>query len=179
LPLRDGVPLGVRLADGTSAIIQSPVINTIKGAMDIQEVIERREWIGMSGDALAYAPHLRKSPVVGVPAKSVMLQVDKGNTGIPNRSTTALLRAGDLADRATFYRHDLVFAEDPTLDRNPAQFLIRVVAHPGERRIALGYQSQIAAFFASDGKEIIHPEPSRFFETPIALSLPEGLNFIP
>lgn len=40
-------------------------------------------------------------------------------------------------------------------------------------------QEQIARFFASDGKEIIHPEPQRFFEAPIAGPLPEDLGFIP
>jgi hypothetical protein len=45
--------------------------------------------------------------------------------------------------------------------------------------ICLGAQEQIATFFASDGKEIIHPEPARFFETPIDLPLPEDLNYIP
>jgi len=177
LPLRDGVPLAVRLADGTDAIIQSPVINTVTGAMEIQEVMERREWIMMAGEAVAYAPHLRKSPLDGVPAKSMIVQFAKGDSNQLNPTTAAFLRAGNLADRATFYRHDLAFAEDPTLDRNPHQFLIRVVGNPGERRIALGYQSQIAAFFASDGIEIIHPEPARFFETPIAGPLPEHLNF--
>src|SRR5262249_15772252 len=44
--------------------------------------------------------------------------------------------------------------------------------------IALGAQQQIATFFASDGTEVIHPKPSRFFETPIAGPLPEHLNFI-
>src|SRR5262245_48395001 len=67
LPLRDGVPLAVRLADGTDAIIQSPVISTVTGAMEIQDVMERREWILMAGEAVAYAPHLRKSPLDGVP----------------------------------------------------------------------------------------------------------------
>jgi hypothetical protein len=178
LPLRDGVPLTVRLADGTDAIIQSPVINTVPGAMAIQEVIERREWIMQAGEAIAYAPHLRKSPLAGVPAKSMIIQFAKGDTNQLNPTTSAFLRAGDLADRATFYRHDLAFAEDPTLDRNPHQFLIRVVGNPGERRIALGYQSQIAAFFAPDGNTIIHLEPARFFETPIAGPPPEALNFI-
>src|SRR5262249_20076346 len=157
--------LAVRLADGTSAFIQSPVINTVQGAMEIQEVMERREWIMMAGEAVAYAPHLRKSPLAGGPAESMIIQVSQGGTNQLNSTTAAFLRAGDLADRATFYRHDLAFAEDPTLDRNPHQFLIRVVGNPGERRIALGYQSQIAAFFASDGEVIIHPEPSRYFET--------------
>ena len=34
--------------------------------------------------------------------------------------------------------HDLAFAEDPTLDSNPHQFLIRVVGDPGERRYRTG-----------------------------------------
>jgi hypothetical protein len=179
LPLRNGVPLRVGLANGAGAVIQSPVINTVPGAIAIQEVLENQEWVMMSGDPLAYAPHLRKDPLAGVPAKPVIIQFAKGDRNIPNPTETALVRAGDLADRVTFYRHDLAFAEDPTLDRNPHQFLIRVVGNPGERRIALGYQSQIAAFFASDGTVVIHPEPSRFFETPIAEPLPEDLNYIP
>jgi hypothetical protein len=47
------------------------------------------------------------------------------------------------------------------------------------RDIALGAQEQIATFFATDGTEIIHPEPARFFEVPIQGPLPEDLNFIP
>jgi hypothetical protein len=31
----------------------------------------------------------------------------------------------------------------------------------------------------ADGSTDIHPEPARFFETPIHLPLPEDLNFIP
>jgi len=177
VPLRNGVPLRVGLEDGTSAVIQSPVINTVPGAIAIQEVLENQEWAMMSGDPLAYAPHLRKDPLAGVPAKPVIVQFGKGDRNVPNPTVTALLRAGDLADRATFYRHDLAFAEDPRLDRNPHQFLIRVDV-AAERPIALAYQGQIATFFASDGQVIIHPEPGRFFEVPIRGPLPEGLNYI-
>jgi hypothetical protein len=178
VPLRDGVPLRVGLADGSSAVIQSPVINTVPGAIAIQEVLENQEWAMMSGDPLAYAPHLRKDPLAGVPAKPVIIQFGKGDRNIPNPTTTALLRAGDLAERATFYRHDLAVAEDPTLPRNPHQFLI-LVDVPAVRPLALGYQEQIATFFASDGAVVIQPEPARFFETPISGPLPEDLNYIP
>jgi hypothetical protein len=177
VPLRNGVPLRVGLEDGTSAVIQSPVINSVPGAIAIQEVVENQEWAMMSGDPLAYAPHLRKEPLAGVPAKPVIIQFAKGDRNMPNPATTALLRAGDLADRSTFYRHDLAFAEDPRLDRNPHQFLIRVDV-PAERPIALAYQGQIATFFASDGQVIMQPEPARFFEVPILLPLPETLNYI-
>jgi Calx-beta domain-containing protein/virulence factor lipase-like protein len=177
MPLRDGVPLHVRLADGTERVIQSPVINTVSGAMPIQEVIENTEWVSQSGNPVAYAPHLRKSPLAGVAAKSVIVQFAKSDQVVPNPATTALIRAGDLADRATFYRHDLAFAENPQLPTVPHGFLTQANV-PGMRAILDGAHEQIATFFASDGVDIIHPEPARFFETPIAGSLPERLNFI-
>jgi hypothetical protein len=177
LPLRDGVPLTVRLADGTERVIQSPVINTVPGAMPIQEVLEHYEWVSQSGDPMAYAPHIRKAPLAGVPAKSVILQFAKGDQIVPNPATTALLRAGDLADRATYYRHDLAFAENPQLPTNPHAFLATLDI-PGFRAITLGAQEQVATFFATDGAAVIHPEPARFFETPVSLPLPEGLNYI-
>ncbi len=71
-PLRDGIPLRVGLADGTSWDIQSPVVNTVAGAIPIQELVENTKWVSHSGDPVAYAPHLRKSPLAGVPAKSVI-----------------------------------------------------------------------------------------------------------
>src|SRR5205814_1066465 len=39
-------------------------------------------------------------------------------------------------------------------------------------------QEQVATFFATNGAAVIHPEPARFFETPISLPLPESLNYI-
>jgi hypothetical protein len=38
---------------------------------------------------------------------------------------------------------------------------------------------QIAIFLASEGSQIIHPDPARFFEVPILFPLPEDLSFIP
>ena len=93
---------------------------------------------------------------------------------------SALARAGNLADRVTFYRHDLAYAEDPRIGTNPHGYSLRVAdTIPLAQLLALGAQEQMAIFFATDGKEVIHPEPARFFEVPIVLPLPEGLNFIP
>jgi Calx-beta domain/Bacterial virulence factor lipase N-terminal len=179
MPLRDGTPLTVRLADGTTHIIQSRVINTVAGAMAIQEVFENTEWVSQSGNPVAYAPHLRKAPLAGVPAKSVIIQFAKGDQIVPNPTATALLRAGDLADRTTFFRNDLAFAENPAAPKNPHGFLTAISGVvPLAAEIALGAQRQIATFFASDGTVIFHPEPVRFFETPIVGPLPEHLNFI-
>jgi hypothetical protein len=180
LPLRNGIPLTVRLEDGTSHEIRSPVINLVPGAMAIQEVLDNQEWVSLSGDPLGYVSHLREDPLPGVPAKSILFQFAKGDQTVPNPTATAILRAGDLADRATYYRHDLAFAENPTLPKNPHTFMTSIAsAIPLYAAIARGAQEQIATFFASDGREIIHPEPARFFETPIQGPLPEDLNFIP
>jgi hypothetical protein len=181
MPLRDGLPLPVRLEDGTTYTIQSPVVNTVAGAMAIQEVLENQQWVTQAGNPLAYAPHLRKQPLEGVPAKSVIVQFAKGDMSANNPMTTAIVRAGDLADRATYYRHDLVYAEDPNVLHDPHAFMAFGIANPDPLVVAIarGYQEQIATFFASDGTEIIHPEPERFFEVPIQGPLPEDLNFIP
>jgi hypothetical protein len=187
MPLRDGLPLPVRLEDGTSYAIQSPVTNTVAGAMAIQEVLENQQWVTQAGNPLAYAPYLRKEPLEGGPAKSVIVQFAKGDDMANNPMTTAILRAGDLADRATYYRTDLAYAEDHNVTKLPPHvFMIRV--YEGQpfsdalvRAIALGAQEQIATFFASDGAEIIQPPgvPEEFFEVPIQGPLPEDLNFIP
>jgi hypothetical protein len=176
MPLRDGVPLVVRLADGTQRVIQSPVLNTVPGAMQIQEVIEHTEWVSQSGNAVAYAPYIRKTPLAGVTAKSVIYQFARGDQIVTNPATTALLRAGDLADRATFYRHDLAIAESPQLPANPHGFLTRIDI-PAYQAIIRGAHEQIATFFATDGAAVLHPEPARFFEVPISLPLPEHLNY--
>src|SRR5439155_19350135 len=182
MPLRDGTPLPVILEDGTTRTIQSPVTNTVPGAMAIQEVLTNIEWASQAGSPVAYAPHLRKAPLPGVPAKSVIYQFNKGDLSAPNPNTTAILRAGDLADRATFYRHDLAFAQDPTIPKNPHRFLLGqpAAATPSARllvaAIARGYQDQIATFFASDSTEIIQPLPSALFDTPSQRPPPEGLT---
>jgi hypothetical protein len=63
--------------------------------------------------------------------------------------------------------------------RDPHGFMVGI-GNPVPLRvqIARGVQEQIAAFFASDGTVVIHPEPARFFDMPISGPLPEGLNYI-
>jgi hypothetical protein len=177
-PLRDHIPLAVSLADGTDQIIQSPVVNTVVGAMPIQEFVEHTEWVFQSGNSVTYGRHLRRDPLPRVPPKPVLIQFAKGDQVLPNPVTTAILRAGRLADRATFYRHDLAFAENPLVGKNPHGFIYGI-GMAATKDIAVGALAQIAEFFASDGTTIIHPDPARFFEVPVVLPLPEDLNYIP
>ena len=180
LPLRNGESMTIELEGGTTGVVQSPVINTAPGAMAIQEVFEHFEWVSQSSNPGAFARHLRRSPLAGVPQKSVLFLFAKGDLTVQNPTTTALLRAGDLADRTTYFLNDLALAEDPTMVKDPHAFAFRIFG-PGAlaRQIALGAQQQVALFLASNGELIIHPEPARFFEVPVLLPLPEGLSYIP
>src|SRR5262245_4727097 len=159
---------------------QPPVINTVTGATAIQEYFERSEWVGMSADAAAYAAHLRKDPLAGVPAKPVLIVFAKGDETIANPWEAAVVRAGGLADRTIVYRNDLAFAEDNRVPKDPHLFLQLIESPvPIAKQIAFGVQDLIAAFLASDGAMIIQPEPSRFFEALIDVALFEDLNFLP
>lgn len=191
MPLR-GVSFSILLQDGNSRAIRSPLINTVAGAVEIQQVIDDGEWASESGSSVAYAPYIRRRPLNGVPAKSVIVQFANGDRMVPNPGATAILRAGNLADRATFVRTNLVFPVNPTLipanpNLYPHEFMSNAIAfaNPKIKAIALKAQHQIASFFASDGTQVIDPDdvpPAldvSIFEVPIVPPLPEALNYFP
>jgi hypothetical protein len=193
LPLRHGAPYSATLEDGATQTVQSPVVNTVAGAIDIQEAIERAEWGFAQANAAAFASYMRRLPLPGVPPKAVIIQFPFGDRVIPNPATSVLLNAGDLADRATFYRNDLAFAVDPTPvpsapNLYPHRFLQLFLNDPALTSIALQAQGQIASFFALDGTahlldpfdgtQITDPDlDGPIFETPIHAPLPTRLNY--
>jgi hypothetical protein len=141
--------------------------------------MEMHEWAQQSGQSpLSWVRHLRAAPLPGLSPKSLLILFARGDQNAVNPGTTAILRAGHLANRAIHYRHDLAFAEDPTIPKNP-HFLLTAPTSPNPlyRSIVQGVQRQIATFFASDGKRVIYPE-ARFFEVPVVGPLPERLNYI-
>ena len=160
-------------------------IDTVPGASAIQVVLDNTEWASMSGNPVAYAPYIRKSPLPGVPPKSVIVQFARGDQTVPNPTATAILRAGDLADRATYFRNDLFIAANSSLPpavldplKNAHTFLTRITGPASG--IALAGQAQMAIFFEHDGNLVVDPDGTGvFFETPITPPLPETLNFIP
>ena len=159
---------------------QPPVTNTVEGAIAIQNAMELHEWGQQSGQSpVPWARYLREAPLPGLLPKSLLILFARGDQNAINPGTSAILRAGNLADRTVHYRHDLAFAENSTIPRNP-HFFITSPTSPNAlvRSIAQGAQRQIAAFFASDGTVVIHPEPARFFEVPMVGPLAEDLNYI-
>jgi hypothetical protein len=159
-----------------------PLIDTVPGASAIQQLLEWSEWTSQSGNPVAYAPYLGAHPLDGVPAKSILLQFARGDKTVPNPTTSAIIRAGDLASRTTLFRNDLAFAANPAFPKNPHTFLTNV---PGLQPLAVGAmalaaQDQIAQFFASNGTVVADPDGAGpLFETPMVGAPPEDLAFIP
>ena len=155
------------------------VVNNVPGATAIAQVLDRFEWVQQSGNPVSYAPLIRKSPLHGSAAKKVIVQFAKGDTTVPNPTSSSLLRAGALQDRATYFRNDLAFAANAGVPKNPHTFLTNI-AIPAAAPYAVAAQSQIAAFFASNGLLTIDPDGvGPYFEVPITLPLPESLSFVP
>ncbi|PYN93218.1 MAG: hypothetical protein DMD89_25290 [Candidatus Rokuibacteriota bacterium] len=162
---------------------QPPVINTVPGAMAIQEVLDNTEWVSQSGNPVAYAPHLRKSPLHDIEPPPVIIQFAKGDQTVPNPTASAIFRAGDLTDRSTYFRNDLVRAARPSppfvpsVPANPHTFLTNI-GNATVADLAIAAQQQIAIFLESDGIVIVDPDGAGpFFEVPIKDPLPETLNF--
>ena len=177
----DGVAVAAPHFDENKPLRDRPaVINTVAGAMEIQRAFEVHEWGQQSGQTpIVWARHLRASPLPGAGGKSVIHQFARGDQQANNPGTAALLRAGDLTDATLHYRHDLAFAEDAGVPANPHMALVSPM-HPNAtfRSISRGMQAQIAAFLASGGTVVIHPEPARFFEVPLAGPPSENLNYV-
>ena len=171
---------GLNFNDNMPLRNQPPVINTVPGAIDIQKLEDTGNWLSQSGDPLAWAPFIRKSPLPGEVAKNVIIQFARGDKTNPNPTTTALIRSGDLADRTTLFRNDLAFALGVGFGKNPHTFLTNIGGPPLVALVAIEAQTQIAVFFASNGALTIDPDGAGpLFETPINGPPPEDLAFIP
>ena len=142
--------------------------DNVPGASAIQAVLDNTEWAQQSANPAAYAPFI---------TRPVIMQFARGDETVPNPTTTAILRAGGLAARATLFRNDLAHAAFGT-NTNPHTFLTNVTGAGAQ--FAIAAQLQIGTFFASDGATVIDPDGAGpFFETPVTLPLPEDLAFLP
>ena len=124
--------------------------------------MERREWGQQSGQSpVPWVRYLRETPLLGLWPKSLLILFARGDRNAINPGTSAILRAGNLADRTVHYRHDLAVAEDTTIPRNPHTLITVSPTSPNAllRSITQGAQRLIAAFFAADGTVVVHPEP--------------------
>ena len=184
--------LGTAVNDNYVLPYQPAKVNTVPGAIDLQNLLELYEWIGMPGDPLAYAPHLRASTLAGVPVKPVLWQVARGDRTVPNTASYSLIRAANMRESTWLYRHDLARPLATELPVNPHTYLL-LFADLDQDSITLGglraaaisliTQQQMAGFLRSGGAEM--PDPNGFilrilfggrslFEIPASLPVDPG-----
>jgi uncharacterized protein (TIGR03437 family) len=132
---------------------QPTKVVTLAGAIDIQNYFERLEWLQISGDPVAYAPHIRLSPLPGNPPKPALWQFARGDQTVPNPAESMLARQAGMQASTVLYRHDVALTVAPSLGSNPHAFLANITG-PAALAIANAAQKQIAGFLKSDGTVI-------------------------
>lgn len=175
----------------------SPVTNTVAGAMAIQAAFEAAEWLGMVGDPLSFAPHLKTAPLSGVPAKSTLFQFGYGDLEVPNPTESNVVRAANAQSNTWLFRFDKASQIDPNLlgITMPTVAPLPILPHrilsnptifeyPDETPLSLDEQTQSAIYLLSGG--LIAADPDLFstgayaganlFQIPA--TLPTQLNFI-
>jgi Bacterial Ig-like domain len=80
------------------------IVDSVPGALEIQSAFEEADWLGMLGDPLSYAAHLKSEPLSGVPAKRILVQFGLGDLEVPNPTESALVRAGGLQPQTWMLR---------------------------------------------------------------------------
>ena len=130
---------------------QPPVVNTVPGAIAIQQWLERRAWIGRNADAAAYAPLVASRPV--------LLHFARGDYRHQNPGTSEVVRAGGLATRTVQFRHDLFYLTMPPASQatpaiKQAHWWFSALGQAPQRPIVLDTQGQSAQFLASGGTVI-------------------------
>ena len=169
-PLYNAVPnAGLNNFNENIPLRGQPLATATPDQAAIQQLIDRTEWAQQAANPAAYAPYVDHDRTI--------IQFARGDQTVPNPTTSAILRAGHLADRATLYRNDLAFAANPAISKNPHTFLTNLAGAGAP--FALAAQQQIATFFASDGATTIDPDGAGpIFETPTSM-VPEDLGYIP
>lgn len=163
LPFR-GQPVLTRHVDGAQAIAKS---------------FDQSEWAQQSGEATAYAPLIRLRPLAGHAAKPIVYQLVKGDTVMTNTSSGMVVRGGALADRVSWFRHDLAFTNNNAVARNPHGYLLDIT-NPAALPYALQAQRQIGAFLASGGTDFNDADGTGpYFENGVDPAVLDALNFLP
>jgi hypothetical protein len=153
--------------------VDEPITAPASGALAIQEHLSLIEWLGRRADPVAYARHLRKTPLPGLEPAQVLVQFAQGDRVVPNPTTATLVRAGDLGDRTVLVRTDRVARAMGAEWPDPHVFLLAVRAPGLIGRVAALAQEQVARFLRDGGKALWTPSSfssagadARFLEGP-------------
>ncbi len=157
-------------------------IRTVRGAAEVQDMLERVEWMESLGAAASVAPHLKQAPQPGTTARRVLFQIALGDMSVPNPANSSLIRAAGLREQTSLYRFDRAKAAVPELPANPHTYLLPI-GPPQQSLISLAALQQGLQFLVSGAEQV--PDANALvrgafgadlFEVPA--ELPEKTNFV-
>jgi hypothetical protein len=136
---------------------QPPKVNSVMGAIELQNFFSTVDWLQAPGDPLSYAPHLKLTPLQGMTAKKTLFLFAQGDRTVPNPQNSALIRAAGGLETSSLYRNDLVapiarLLNQPLPD-DPHSFLVNL-STLGSALVATAAQQMVAGFLASGGLTI-------------------------
>ena len=150
---------------------QPAKVNTVAGAIAIQNFFEEMDWLQEYGDPLSFAPHLSLIPFQNVPAKKALFTFDVGDQSVPNPMQSALIRTAGMFSTSVLYRPDLaapVAAQVCCQLPASSHLYMTDYSNPASFIIALAVQQQAAGFLASDGATI--PDANALFHKMLPFS---------
>lgn len=174
---------GVGDFDANAPLRNEPVrVNSVPGAIDIQNAEDILHWIEAPGRPGNYAPRLTAATLPGVSTKRVLFQYAIGDRSVPNPVNTGLVLDAFAREQTSILRFDLLRARLPSLRNNPHQFFTSILDDEVTAAVAVTAQAQALLFLASGTLEVPNVnETLRLlfgvepFQTPEVL--PEGLNW--
>ncbi len=157
-------------------------IISVPGAIALQEYLERLQWRTMPGEPLGYAARLRPSASPGMSGRRVLFQFGIGDATFPNPCQSSFVRAADLRETTSLYRHDLAWAVAPYLNPN-AHAMWNLGSTEVGQRVSGAAKQQMARFLKSDVAVVpdVNDLVRQFFGRDlfeVPQFLPEELNYL-
>lgn len=119
-------------------------VNTVPGAVEVQNRLDLLRWIEMPAAPQAHAALLRGTDSRA--RRRVLFQYAIGDQIVPNPTEAALVRAANALDLTSVYRHDLARAAVSNLPANSHGYSFDILGSSAAGVIALAAQSQAARF---------------------------------
>ena len=136
---------------------QRPLTDPAPGATAIQRVLDRKAWGEQTASAVAFAPLLRRAPPAGVPARPFVFQFARSDLATVNPASSETVRAGDFADRVTYYRHDLNFGL-AGVPAGPHNYITAQQQPANYARVAIGGAEPDRDAVRERRPKVIHPD---------------------
>ncbi|MEP7363945.1 MAG: Ig-like domain-containing protein [Acidobacteriota bacterium] len=133
-----------------------------------QTFVADMEWVESPGAPASFAPHLKSATLPGVPVKRTLFQMARGDQTVPNPSNSLLIRAANMLEATSVYRHDLALAQVSSLPANPHAYLAGI-GPLAATVVGFAAQGEAVQYMTGTSEEVpdVNPFVALFFRNPI------------